>query len=349
MPLGRPLFASAWTLPADRKGRRHAVTLLSCWLSAGAFALYLVPRGFWGLALVTLLVAAMHAPIHALVEATVLDATRRIGVPYGRVRVWGSIGFVVASACMGAALGWWTTRSILWAALGTAIATALAAHALPRPPAVPPRARTSLKVFLMKPGVAAFYAASMLMQASHGAYYTFYSIHMAAQGHPGTTIGALWALGVISEMVVMVWFTRLFARAPASAILKACYALAAVRWLLYSSSASLGVAIPAQILHAFTYGAFHIAAVTATHRIFPEDLRASGQAIYGGLTFGLGSVVGAMTAGILYDIVGPFRMFIACTAFAVAGGALIAVAARRIPAMGEATAHPVEAPEPEQP
>ena len=84
------------------------------------------------------------------------------------------------------------------------------------------------------------------------------------------------------------------------------------------------------------YGAFHLVAVTATHRIFPEDIRASGQAVYSGLTFGLGTVVGAMTAGALYGAVGPFRLYAICALFAAAGGALMVRATRRIPAIDAA-------------
>jgi PPP family 3-phenylpropionic acid transporter len=343
-PLGRPLFAGAWTLPADRLGLRHAATVLSCWLAAGAYALYLIPDTFRGLAVVTLVVAATHAPIHALVEATVLDETRRRGISYGRVRVWGSVGFVVASAATGAALVYLPIRSVLWAAILLATSVAVISLLLPRPVDGRPRVRTSLKAFLSRPGVASFYLASMLMQASHGAYYTFYSIHMAAQGHASPVIGSLWALGVISEMVVMVGSARLFSLAPASKLLRICFILAGLRWAIYALSANIWLAIPAQILHAFTFGAFHLAAVTATHRIFPEDLRASGQAIYSGLTFGLGTVVGAMTAGFLFDLIGPFRLYAVSAVVALAGAALIGRAARRLPGLDAPAQGPIPAP-----
>ncbi len=336
MPLGRPFFAGAWTLPADRLGRRQAATILSCWLSAGAFTLYLFPESFWGLAAVTLLVAVTHAPIHPFAEATVLEATRRLGITYGRVRVWGSIGFVAASALVGAALAYTSIRAVLWAVIGSALLVALAALWLPQPASGRPRSRTPLRAFLFRSGVPAFYLAAMLMQASHGAYYTFFSIHMAAQGHSSPVIGFLWALGVIGEMVVMIWSSRLFAAGAPSTLLRLCFLLTALRWILYAGSAALWVAVPAQILHAFSYGAFHLVAVTATHRIFPDDLRASGQAVYSGFTFGLGTVVGAMTAGALHDIVGPFRLYVVCALFAAVGGALMIRATRRIPAIDAA-------------
>lgn len=329
-PLGRPFFAGAWTVPAERTNRRHAALVLASWLSAGAYALYLFPSSFTGLVLVTIAVGATQAPVHAFAEATVLDASRTRRVDYGRIRVWGSVGFVVSSAILGWVLDAVPVRSMLYAIVGCAVLVAAACLILPRPLTHAKHGRSSLRGFLRRPGVVAFYSAAMLMQASHGAYYTFYTIHMSQQGHLSRTIGMLWGLGVVSEMVIMVYFSRFSRLLKPSRLLELCFLLAAVRWGAYSLSASLWVAIPAQVLHAFSFGAFHMAAVTATQRIFPDDIRASGQAVYSGTTFGLGTVAGAVTAGALYDVIGPFGLFGVSALIALAGAALIARATGRI-------------------
>jgi len=331
IPLTRPLAASLWTSSAETLGRRHEAVVLACALSAGAFALYSIPTAFAGFALVTLLLASVHAPALAFAEAATLETTERRGTPYGHVRIWGSIGFVLSSAGFGMALSRWPIRSVAATATALAVLTAGASLFLPRPPKRAAPSRGSLSGFLRRPGVVAFYLAAMLMQASHGAYYTFYSIHMAEQGWSPAVIGSLWALGVVSEMAVLLGSARLLARTRTSSLLTACFLLAAARWGLYAASASLYVAIPAQILHAFTYGAFHLAAVTTTHRIFPVELRSSGQAIYGGLTYGIGSVAGSLLAGWLFGAVGAFRLFAVSGLVALAGAALIGRAARRIP------------------
>jgi len=329
-PLGRPFFAGAWTVPAERTGMRHAALILTSWLSAAAFIFYIFPGTFLGLALVTLLVAATQAPVHAFAEATVLDAARRKEIDYGKVRVWGSAGFVVASAVAGWALDLIAIRTLLYAIVGCGVLVALACLGLPRPDPPREKARPSLRAYLLRPGVISFYGAAMLMQASHGAYYTFYSIHMAAMGHRNAVIGLLWGIGVVSEMVIMVIFTRLSRKVSPSRLLVLCFILAALRWAAYGLSADLTVAVPAQILHAFSFGAFHMAAVEVTQRIFPDDLRASGQAVYSGTTFGLGSVGGAILAGLLYDAIGPFGLFGVSAIIALAGAILVARATGRI-------------------
>ncbi len=329
-PFGRPFFAGAWTVPAERMGKRHSALILAGWLSAAAYVLYLFPASFPGLVLVTLIVAAAQAPVHAFAEATVLDAARIRRLDYGRIRVWGSAGFVVAAGALGWMIDSIALRSMLWVMIGCAAVAALSCSLRPRPAPAPRARRGGLREVLRRPGVAAFYVATLLMQASHGAYYTFYSIHMAAQGHAGRVIGALWGLGVAAEMVVMVVFTRLMRSTRPSRLLLLCFLLAAARWLAFALSASLWVALPAQILHAFTFGAFHMAAVMATRRIFPGELRASGQAVYSGVTYGLGNVAGAVTSGILYERTGPFALFALSAVIALAGAALIVRATRRI-------------------
>lgn len=338
MPLTRPLAATLWTSSAEKLGRRHEASVLACSLSAAAFALYAIPSTFGGFAAVTILIAFVQAPALAFAEAATLDATGRSGTPYGRVRVWGSIGFIASSWGFGTLLTWWPLRSAVAAATLFAALTAASSLSLPKPPAGRVSTRGSLRQFLARPGVLAFYLAAMLMQASHGGYYTFYSIHMAEQGRSSAVIGFLWALGVVSEMAILVGSSRFLALAPASRLLTACFLIAAARWGLYAVSASLLIAIPAQILHAFTYAAFHLAAITATHRIFPEELRSSGQAIYGSLTYGIGSVMGSMLAGLLYKPAGPFLLFGVCAFIALAGAALVGRAARRIPGFDGAIA-----------
>jgi len=331
LPITRPLAASLWTSSAEKLGRRHQATVLACALSAIGFALYAIPAAFAGLVAVTILLALVQAPILPFAEAATLDASALTGTPYGRIRVWGSIGFIASAWGFGALLTWWPRRSVVAAATFFAILTAASSLSLPRPVAGAASGRASLRKFLARPGVLNFYLAATLMQACHGAYYTFFSIHMAAQGWSSLAIGSLWSLGVVSEMAVLLGSARFLSLAPASTLLTSCFLLAAVRWALLAYSAAPIVAITAQILHAFTYAGFHLAAVTATHRIFPEDLRSSGQAIYGGLTYGLGSVAGSLLAGALYDTIGSFRLFGVSALIAVAGAALIGRAARRIP------------------
>src|SRR6266850_1807507 len=124
VPITRPLAASLWTSSAEKLGRRHQAAVLACALSAIGFALYAIPTAFAGLAAVTILLALVQAPVLAFAEAATLDASAKSGVPYGRVRVWGSIGFIASAWGVGALLTWWPRRSVVAAATLFAVLTA---------------------------------------------------------------------------------------------------------------------------------------------------------------------------------------------------------------------------------
>lgn len=323
VPAGKILFSTAWAYRADREGGRRGVTIVACVLSAAALLLFVFVTSFGGLMLACLALAMVDAPRLPLAEATTLDLVHRGRAEYGRMRGWGSIGFIVSSAATGAVLAVAPTRFVIYAALGWAVLNAAASFGLPAVPPETSRPRTSLSSSLRRIEVILFFAGCLLMQASHGAYYAFFSIHMERSGFGSATIGLLWALGVGAEVAVMFFSPRLIGRVSPATLLVVCALLAALRWAMLSASASPAVVVPAQMLHAFTFAAFHIAAVTQTRRLFARDLQASGQALYSALTYGAGTVVGTLASGALFDNLGAWFTFGASSAIAVAAAGLM--------------------------
>ncbi len=309
VPLGKTIFPVLWAYRADRGGGRSRLTRIACFLTVLAFGGFLLAGSFPGLALACLALAMVDGPRLPMVEASSLDLARRRAIDYGRTRAWGSVGFIVSALVFGAVVADRPLKIVLYGTLAWAGLNWLASLLLPDVMAEPAPGRTSLRAFLRRPAIIVFFLGCMLMQASHGAYYAFFSIAMERSGYGSVSIGALWALGVMAEIVVMSLSGRIASRVRPDTLLAACCLLAAARWGMFAASAAPAVVIPAQILHAFTFGAFHIAAVTRTHRLFPADLRASGQSLYAGLTFGLGTVVGTFASGWLFDTVGPWKMY----------------------------------------
>ena len=122
---------------------------------------------------------------------------------------------------------------------------------------------------LLRPEVLAFLAACLLMQASHGPYYTFYSIYLDSHGYSRGLIGALWALGVVCEIVVFLLLRRLQSRVGLREVLLISFGLAGVRWLMIGYFPDeLWLLVAAQVLHAATFGTFHATAVTMVHGFF---------------------------------------------------------------------------------
>jgi PPP family 3-phenylpropionic acid transporter len=167
-----------------------------------------------------------------------------------------------------------------------------------------------LRDVLRRPEVAAFLLACFLMQASHGPYYTFYSIYLEANGYSKTLIGMLWAFAVVCEIGVFLVMRRLLQYVALRVVLLMSFALAALRWLLIGHyPESLAVLIVVQVLHAATFGSFHASAIQMVYRFFTGRHQHRGQAIYGSASFGLGGAVGSFYSGHTWATLGPTISF----------------------------------------
>jgi MFS transporter, PPP family, 3-phenylpropionic acid transporter len=319
VPIGKIVCGPLWTLWADRSGMGKGLVVLSTGLAAAVFALVLASGRFAPLCAILYLYAAMLAPQLPIVEAITLDLAERHRWQYGRIRAWGSLGFILAALLGGALFDVHPLSRVVplllaLMALNLATAVLLPAGVGPRAPGdLVPDARP------VAAGAAPFFACTLLMQASHGAYYAFFSIVLEEAGYRRGTIGALWASGVIAEIVTMVGAGWLLARLGVAALFTVCLALAALRWGICASTVWLPAIMAAQVLHAFTFGAFHVAGVIGTHRLFPPSLRASGQSLYSGFTYGAGNVIGFLGAGALFGWGGTPWLFGVSAATAVLG------------------------------
>jgi PPP family 3-phenylpropionic acid transporter len=158
--------------------------------------------------------------------------------------------------------------------------------------------------------IVALLGAGFCMAAAHGTLYAFFTLHLEAAGYRVTTIGVLWTLGVLAEIFVFLYLPQLFRRFALSSILIASFACAVIRFLALGWLAqALWMIVLAQLLHAASFGAFHAAAVTAVHRVFPEAAHARGQTLFSSVTYGAGGAVGALAAGGLWELGGPGLAF----------------------------------------
>jgi PPP family 3-phenylpropionic acid transporter len=242
------------------------------------------------------------------------------GDRYGRIRLWGSIGFIVAVLGLGPVLDRFGAATVvpviamllfgLWlSTLGLSPLALPVGSGLRRP---------------IQRGLAPFLVACFLMQVSYGPYYTFYSLYLAHYGYNKAAIGALWALGVICEVLVFWQAGRFFAHFRESRLLAFTFALAVVRWILIALfPRSWPLLVLAQTFHAFTFGLYHAVAVRLVSRFAGPGAKARAQAIYG-TAAGAGAAVGAAMSGYLWVALGREGMFLVAAAVAAVGFAIIA-------------------------
>ena len=325
-PVTRALAPYLWGWLADTAGRRlglvRATTLagLACWLGLFASATFL-----WICAVVLAAGFFLSAALPVMEAATLTHLGEHTG-RYGAIRLWGSIGYIVAVVGAGYALDLFPARSLLWIVTVALLGTLAFAWLVPDATQTAHAAedRQSIMQVLKQPAVIALITACSLMAVAHGPYYTFYSIHLVDHGYSTGLTGWLWALGVICEIAIFLWLPRFYAAFTLRSILIASFALAAVRFLLIGWGAgSLVVLALAQTLHAASFGSFHAAAIGIVHQLFRGRHQARGQAIYGSLAFGVGGTLGSLASGALWDGAGAELTFSAAAACAFVGMLLI--------------------------
>jgi len=324
-PVMRMLAPAFWGWLSDKSGRRAPIVRQSAAATSAAFAVFFVAEGFWPILAGIGLTFFFWTAAHPLVEALTLDHLRGRTEEYGRIRLWGSVGFVVSVLGVGALLDSVPLEWLLWVCLGVLLgvfACALALRDDGAPPAV--HHAPSLRLGLQRAEVVALLAACFFMSAAHGPFYVFFSIHLVDHGYGKGMVGSLWSLGVIAEIVVFMYLPQLLRRWSLRTILLGSFALAVLRFLLIGWMVeSVVLLLAAQVMHGATFGAYHAAAVAALNRWFPSQQQGRVQALYGSISFGAGGMLGNMLSGEAWTALGAGWTYTMGAAFAAVGGWLI--------------------------
>ncbi|MBF0124693.1 MAG: MFS transporter [Magnetococcales bacterium] len=310
-----PLFWGYW---ADRSCR-YTVTLVATLLTSGTFVLFFFNSDFQSLLWVTALYHFCNSGPMALVEVTTLEAVAGQGDAYGKIRRWGSVGFIVTSFGVGWLLDQTQPTLLLPIILGWLLAGVLLAIVMPK---TAKSDSTTTHVVLSPwyhPSAGWFYWATMAMQFSHGAYYGFMSLHLQQHDFSRTAIGLLWTLGVVAEIVMMSHAPWLLNRLGVVPALSVSLLMAVLRWSMYALPPLWPLLVAGQLLHAFTFAAFHIAAVRWIYDHADPASRATAQAWYASLSYGVGGSLGLATAGYLFAETGASSLFLTMALVAALG------------------------------
>ena len=309
---------------ADRRGRRREVLILLAAASFAVHLLFLVSEGFAALLAVSILAAIAFTPIIPMGENMTLLASRERRFDYGRVRLWGSIAFIVGAIAGGRLVGGIGSDAILWLVLGTLALTVVAAAAMPETGSPPARHRVPVAALLSDRSMAVFLVTASLIQASHAAAYGFATLAWRESGIGDDVIGLLWAEGVLAEIVLFALGGGLAARLGPARLLAIAAVAGVVRWVGFAIEPGLGLLVFLQALHALTFGAAHLGAMLYIVRSVPPEHSASAQALYSGSAMGLAMGGATILAGALYDDAGA-GAFYAMAAMSAGGliGALV--------------------------
>jgi PPP family 3-phenylpropionic acid transporter len=326
--LMRCLAPNLWGWLGDRSGQRLRIVRFGALCTLLSFALIFVDQSYAWLALVMALHAFFWHAVLPQFEVITLAHLREQSARYSQVRLWGSIGFIVAVIGLGELFERFSPG--LFPAMVVLILAGILLGSLWVPNAVP-QARAGqggeggFLAQLLRPGVPAFFLCVALMQLSHGPYYTFLTLHLERLGYERGFIGQMWALGVVAEIVLFLFMARILTRFSVRWVLAASFLLAALRWLLLGNLADhLGVLLFAQLLHAATFGSFHAAAIHFVQRSFGANQQGQGQALYAALA-GTGGALGALYAGYSWESLGAAWTFAIASLVALAAAFIIAL------------------------
>ncbi len=306
------IFApNIWGHIADRSGKRTRIVQIAAIGSVVAFIGVFFGTNFWWLFAVMAALGFFWSASLPLVEAMTLSHLGEGIGGYGRIRLWGSIGFILMVVGLGYALDTFPITWLPWAVLLVMFGIVAFARVIPEANIVPcPTDHISVWQIVRKPEVASLLFACLLMAATHGPYYTFYSIYLVDHGYDKSTVGWLWALGVLCEIGIFLIIPRIFAWVSPRQLILASFALGTVRFLIIAWGVESAWLIwGAQTLHAFTFGTYHAAAVGLIHQHFQGRHQARGQALYTSISYGMGGALGGLISGLTWDTWGSSWTF----------------------------------------
>ncbi|MFZ9544275.1 MAG: MFS transporter [Hylemonella sp.] len=311
------LFAPyGWGWLSDHTGERIRL------LRYGATAAVVISCGLWidgGIAWLAAVLALMFLHTSAMMpmsEAAMAHLVSRGGTfdagRYGRVRLWGSLGFLLTVFAAGAwfehfGMGHfpaWTVLSLLAVVASTwwlpDLREQVQAHERPQP----------VWPVLRQAAVRWFFASLFFHVLAHMAIYIFFSLYLDSLGYSKTAIGLLWSVSVVVEGAFFFSQSRWLPWLSPAAWLVLCGAVMVLRMAITATAADVvGLLVLAQALHALTFAAHHSMCITLLSQYFPGRLRGRGQALYTVLAYGFPGVVGGLLGGALSERFGLASVF----------------------------------------
>lgn len=323
--ISRIFAPNFWGWLADHTGKRAQWIRLTAFLGLCGFIAVFWAHGFFWMFFVMAALSLFTSSTLPLAESLTLAHLATTNGHYSRIRMWGSLGFIVAAVILGFMIDRAGIASLLWFLLMVQVSLFILSYTLPEPTVAPhEHDHFSIWQVIKQPNVIALLVGCSLMVTAHGVLYNFYSIYLSEHGYSKGAIGLLWSVGVICEIGIFMLMPKIMARFSLKAILLTSLVLAVIRFTLIGVSVdNLWMIILAQTLHAATFGSFHAASVEVITQFFKGRHQAKGQAIYNSVAYGVGGAIGGIAGGYALQYLGGQQTFVLAAAFPLLGLAVI--------------------------
>ena len=319
--ISRIFAPNFWGWLADHTGKRAQWIKLTAFLGLCGFTAVFWAHGFYWLFFVMAALSLFTSSTLPLAESLTLAHLATTNGHYSRIRMWGSLGFIVAAVVLGFLIDFAGIKSLLWFLLMVQMTLFILSYTLPDPKVVAhEHDHYSIWQVIKQPNVIALLIGCALMVTAHGVLYNFYSIYLSDHAYSKGMIGLLWAVGVICEIGIFILMPKIMARYTLKTILLVSLVLAVLRFGMIGLAVdSVLVLILAQTLHAATFGSFHAASIEVITQFFNGRHQAKGQAIYNSVAYGIGGTIGGISGGYALQYLGGQQTFMLAAIFPLLG------------------------------
>ena len=309
--ISRIFAPNFWGWLADHTNKRARWIRLASFIGCLGYVGIFWADSFFLIFLVMMSMSLFTSSTIPLAESLTLSHLASTNVSYSNIRLWGSVGFIIASFFLGILIDRYSVKILVWALLFTQLIILFLSFSIPdKKFELIGNTKRSIFKILKKPEVISLLIGCALMVSSHGLLYNFYSIFLKEQGYSSSLIGILWSTGVIFEIFIFILMPKILNKFNLKEVLLISLFLAVIRFFLIGNYVdTLWVLILAQILHAATFGSFHVASVELVSVHFNREHHSRGQSIYNSITYGLGGTIGGLGGGFMIDQYGAASTF----------------------------------------
>ena len=301
-----------WGWIADLTGKSLSIIRIASFFAAVLFTGFLFFQGYSWFAVITFSFSFFWNAALPQFEAVTLRYVKTEPHRYSQIRLWGSVGFIVAVLGVGKLLDYLTISFLPLIIISFLFGIWLMSLCVPDIKSNHHANKLEgLWTILKKTKVVAFLSVGLLVQLAHAPYYVFYSVYLKYNGYSSSYTGLLWTLGVVAEIILFIYMRRVLKHITLRSLLLCSLLLSVLRWWLIAHYVDNEIIITAaQLLHAASFGGTHIAAMHLIYDYFGEAHQGKGQAIYTSLSFGLGGVLGSLYAGYTWETQSPDFVFL---------------------------------------
>ena len=292
-----------WAMLADKSGKQLSIIQLGSGLALLSFTLLFWMTGYWPITFALALFSLFWTAILPQLEVMTMTSIRRSAKIYARIRLWGSVGFIVFAVLAGKVIDKFSSEAFTYIGWLILLALFISSLRLKQPRTIYKKSLedSSLISKLLLPSFILFFISGLLLQISFGPYYSFFALFLRDLAYPSYAVGLFISLGVVAEIGVFFIAGRLYQLFGVRILISFSLFVTAIRWYITGNFAdNVYLLFIAQLIHAASFGLYHSASIQFVQQHFQRNQQNRGQAIYIAGVYGIGGAIGAYVSGYLW-------------------------------------------------